>query len=223
MVLISKDENLTKSHARYVEACLIRSAGSNPRWTLPNTRMPSNDAGKLPLPDRAAMDEFVDQTKTLVGALGWDLFREVRGRALQPTSLEQDSRNLSQPKAKSSFSVAKGSRRKWRSAHPEISSFKRVQKHGFEPHPQFPEEQRPFAIPCLKRGRADPGRKFFRFHKQLQLLVCFSRRSNRDWSKREWANSLEITRRVKLCRLGSESERKPGSWVARLRGPGFRR
>jgi hypothetical protein len=27
------------------------------------------------------MDEFVDQTKTLVGALGWDLFREVRGRA----------------------------------------------------------------------------------------------------------------------------------------------
>lgn len=27
------------------------------------------------------MDEFVDQTKTLVGALGWDLFREMRGRA----------------------------------------------------------------------------------------------------------------------------------------------
>ena len=34
VVLISKDENLTKSHARYVEACLIRSAGNNPRWTL---------------------------------------------------------------------------------------------------------------------------------------------------------------------------------------------
>lgn len=81
VVLISKDENLTKSHARYVEACLIRGAGSNPRWTLPNTRTPSDDAGKLPLPDRAAMDEFVDQTKTLVGALGWDLFREIRGRA----------------------------------------------------------------------------------------------------------------------------------------------
>lgn len=81
VVLISKDENLTKSHARYVEACLIRGVVSNPRWTLPNTRTPSDDAGKLPLPDRAAMDEFVDQTKTLVGALGWDLFREVRGRA----------------------------------------------------------------------------------------------------------------------------------------------
>lgn len=81
VVLISKDENLTKSHARYVEACLIRGVGSNPRWTMPNTRKPSEDAGKLPLQDRAAMDEFVDQTKTLVGALGWDIFREIRGRA----------------------------------------------------------------------------------------------------------------------------------------------
>jgi hypothetical protein len=80
VVLISKDENLTKSHARYVEACLIRGAGSNPRWSLPNIKRPPETAGKLPLPDRAAMDEFVDQTKTLVGALGWDLFREVRGR-----------------------------------------------------------------------------------------------------------------------------------------------
>lgn len=86
VVLISKDENLTKSHARYVEACLIRGVVSNPRWTLPNTRTPSDDAGKLPLPDRAAMDEFVDQTKTLVGALGWDLFREVRGRAPEQTA-----------------------------------------------------------------------------------------------------------------------------------------
>lgn len=91
VVLISKDENLTKSHARYVEACLIRGVVSNPRWTLPNTRTPSDDAGKLPLPDRAAMDEFVDQTKTLVGALGWDLFREIRGRV---TEISQDTESL---------------------------------------------------------------------------------------------------------------------------------
>lgn len=77
VVLISKDENLTKSHARYIEACLIRDAGSNPRWTLPNTQTPSDAAGKLPLSDRAAMDEFVDQAKTLVGSLGWDLYRDI--------------------------------------------------------------------------------------------------------------------------------------------------
>jgi len=53
VVLIRTDENLTKSHARYVEACLIRGVGSNPRWTLPNTRAPSDDAGKLPPPSTA--------------------------------------------------------------------------------------------------------------------------------------------------------------------------
>ena len=90
VVLISKDENLTKSHARYVEACLVRNIGGNPRWSLPNTKRPSEDAGKLPLPDRAAMEEFVDQTKTLVGALGWDLFREMRGRASEALQVAPD-------------------------------------------------------------------------------------------------------------------------------------
>ena len=84
VVLVSKDENLTKSHARYVEASLIRAVSDNPRWTLPNANRPSNDAGKLPLPDRVAMDEFIDQTKTLVGALGWDLFKVVRGPVASP-------------------------------------------------------------------------------------------------------------------------------------------
>lgn len=79
IVLTSKDDNLTKSHARYVESVLIRSIGTSIRWSVPNTKKPSEDAGKLPLQDRVDMDEFVDQTKTLVGALGWDLFREVRG------------------------------------------------------------------------------------------------------------------------------------------------
>jgi hypothetical protein len=41
IVLISKDENLTKSHARYVEARLISEATRNPRWSLPNMQRPS--------------------------------------------------------------------------------------------------------------------------------------------------------------------------------------
>lgn len=79
VVLISKDENLTKSHARYVESRLIYNI-NNPRWGSSNAQNPSNEAGKLPLPDRAAMDEFIDQTQTLVSALGWDLFRDIRGQ-----------------------------------------------------------------------------------------------------------------------------------------------
>ena len=80
VALISKDSTLTKSHARYVEARLIQDAIKNPRWTLPNIQTPSSETRKLPLPDRAAMDEFVEQTKTLVSSLGWDLFRDIQGR-----------------------------------------------------------------------------------------------------------------------------------------------
>ena len=82
IVLVSKDENLTGSHARYVEARLICEAANNPRWNLPNVQRPS-DLGKLPLPERAAMDEFVDQAVTLAGALGCDIFRTIRGPAME--------------------------------------------------------------------------------------------------------------------------------------------
>lgn len=89
IALVSKDENLTKSHARYVEARLIAEAGMNPRWNLVNTQKAA-EVGKLPLPDRAAMEEFIDQTKTLVGALGCDLFKAIVGN-LAPSTLAESS------------------------------------------------------------------------------------------------------------------------------------
>ena len=76
IAMVSKDENLTKSHARYVEARLIADAGMNPRWKLQNTQK-AGEEGKLPLQDRSAMEQFIDQTKTLVGALGCDLFKVI--------------------------------------------------------------------------------------------------------------------------------------------------
>jgi Domain of unknown function (DUF4357) len=76
--MVSKDENLTKSHARYLEAKLIANAGMNPRWTLRNSQK-AGEEGKLPLPDREAMEEYIDQARTLVGALGCDLFKVVAG------------------------------------------------------------------------------------------------------------------------------------------------
>ena len=78
IVLVSKDENLTKSHARYVESRLIAEAQQNPRWSLPNRQEPSGDAGRLPLADRFDMDKFVEEAKMLVGVLGCDLFRSMR-------------------------------------------------------------------------------------------------------------------------------------------------
>jgi len=48
IVLISKDDNLTKSHARYVEACLMRSTGNNLR--IPEDPATHSDNIRPPVP-----------------------------------------------------------------------------------------------------------------------------------------------------------------------------
>ena len=112
IVLVSKDENLTKSHARYVECRLVAEAGRNPRWTLGNSQR-AGEEGKLPLPDRAAMEEFIDQTKTLMGRLAaiysarcWVV---CRGRDPQSQKYRKTH------KERCSLSAAKALRPRWRS------------------------------------------------------------------------------------------------------------
>ncbi|MDE0433144.1 MAG: DUF4357 domain-containing protein [Bryobacterales bacterium] len=78
IILVSKDANLTKSHARYVESRLIAEAQLNPHWSLPNRQEPSKDAGRLPVADQYDMRKFVEEAKMLAGVLGCDLFRSVR-------------------------------------------------------------------------------------------------------------------------------------------------
>ena len=81
IVLVSKDEELNQSHSIYVEAKLISAALKNPRWKLVNSQL-ADEFGRLPRPQAVAMDEFVDQTKTLVRALGCDLFKLISGNLL---------------------------------------------------------------------------------------------------------------------------------------------
>jgi hypothetical protein len=76
IILSSIDENLTVSHARYVEARLIADAQKNVRWNLVNNQRGSEE-GKLPLPERDSMEQFIEDSKTLVGALGCDLFKTI--------------------------------------------------------------------------------------------------------------------------------------------------
>ncbi|HAV87588.1 MAG TPA: DUF4357 domain-containing protein [Pseudomonas sp.] len=76
IVFTSKDENLTKAHVRYIEAELIKIAGKNPAWQQPNRQTPSS-AGKLPIADQVAMDEFVRQARTIAGTLGFQIFKVI--------------------------------------------------------------------------------------------------------------------------------------------------
>lgn len=64
----NKDENLTKSHVKYLEARLIELTNLAARYKLENGNSPQ--APLIPKGDRDAMEEFVDQAKILLGVLG---------------------------------------------------------------------------------------------------------------------------------------------------------
>jgi hypothetical protein len=75
IVLTSKDANLTKAHARYLESRLISIAASAGRARVTNGTAPQ----LLPLPeaDKSDMEYFVEQAKIVLPVLGVDAFRSI--------------------------------------------------------------------------------------------------------------------------------------------------
>ena len=73
VVFVSKDENLTKAHGRFLEARLIALATTAKRAAVANATAPP-DQGRLPEADEVEMGEFIDQAKLLLGTLGYNLF-----------------------------------------------------------------------------------------------------------------------------------------------------
>lgn len=84
VVLVSKDETLTKGHVRFLEARLIKLATEAKRSTLTNGTAPT-DLGRLPEADEVEMSEFIEQARLLLGAVGYDLF--------EPASTYRESRS----------------------------------------------------------------------------------------------------------------------------------
>lgn len=70
-VFLSKDENLTKAHIRYLEGRLIDEALKAGRWKLANNQ---SSRSKLPESDRAEMEVFLGKVTQLLPLLGCDLF-----------------------------------------------------------------------------------------------------------------------------------------------------
>lgn len=68
VLFTSKDQLLTKAHVKYLESRLIDLAESAGRYTLENGK--SSDVPSLPRGDRDAMEEFIDNLRVLLGALG---------------------------------------------------------------------------------------------------------------------------------------------------------
>lgn len=68
----SKDENLTKAHVKFLECRMYDEAKRSARYALWNENTPAQT--KLPRPDAEAMEEFLDNLKTLVQTLGYPVF-----------------------------------------------------------------------------------------------------------------------------------------------------
>lgn len=68
ILFTSKDDNLTKSHVKYLESRLIDISYNSKRYELENSNSPNLTS--LPLPDKDAMEDFIINIKLLTGTLG---------------------------------------------------------------------------------------------------------------------------------------------------------
>lgn len=76
IVFISKDENLNKAHIKYLENRLHEIAKNANRYSVDNSIIPTQSA--ISEPDRAEMEEYIENIKMLVNTLGHKVFDEKR-------------------------------------------------------------------------------------------------------------------------------------------------
>lgn len=83
VVLTSKDANLTKAHALYLESRIVALAKQADRAKLTNVQAP--DPIALPEADRSDMEYFIEQAKIVLPVLGVNVLRSA-STALMPQS-----------------------------------------------------------------------------------------------------------------------------------------
>lgn len=74
-IITSKDQNLTKAHARYLESRLIAISQNMARAKVHNNTAPPGDAF-LPEADQADMEYFISQIRLILPVLGLEFLRE---------------------------------------------------------------------------------------------------------------------------------------------------
>jgi len=75
VIFTSKDENLTKSHIKYLESTLVQLSNVADRYELENGNTPTESS--LPRADRAAMEEFVENVRMVLGTLGYSILEPI--------------------------------------------------------------------------------------------------------------------------------------------------
>ena len=87
IVFVSKDENLTKAHIRYLEGRLIEGAVKAGRVLVSNSQA---SGARLPESDREDMEVFLNKIRQLLPVLGSDLLTPIIRQADNPTNQAED-------------------------------------------------------------------------------------------------------------------------------------
>ncbi len=80
----ASDNALTKGHVRYLEARLIEMTRDAGRATLSNSQQPGADKRYLPEADKANMERFLAELKSVLPVVGFDLLKPVRRASPTP-------------------------------------------------------------------------------------------------------------------------------------------
>ena len=87
LIFVSKDENLNKAHIKYLESRLHEIALKVNRYDLENGNVPPRST--ISESDQAEMEEFLENIRLLVNALGYKIFEELR----KAQTYEEEVRN----------------------------------------------------------------------------------------------------------------------------------
>jgi hypothetical protein len=91
IAFVSKDENLTKAHIRYLEGRLIDEAQAIGRVKLANVQ---SSGAKLPESDTADMEVFLARIRQLLPVLGSDLLTPLRKPSTPPNASHDEPETL---------------------------------------------------------------------------------------------------------------------------------
>lgn len=83
-LITSSDQNLTKAHVRYLESRITQIARESGRAHVINANDPP--PGAMPESDLADMEFFLEQLKTVLPVLGFDILRDPISRAALPVA-----------------------------------------------------------------------------------------------------------------------------------------
>lgn len=106
IVFVSKDENLTKAHIRYLEGRLISEAKQGGRFLLENGQ---SSGSKLPESDRHDMEVFLSHVRTLMPVLGSDILIKISAPAAKSLICRIKSALARGQRTADGFLVFKGS------------------------------------------------------------------------------------------------------------------